>query len=80
LDNARPPNSAGQLNLSAGKTSSEYHTPYSPDVTPSDFYPFGMLKEKFKNCSARPFDELKQEVDSILTPIFEAELISVFQT
>jgi hypothetical protein len=39
-----------------------------------------MLLEKLKNCTARTFDELKQEVDWILRSILEAELISVSQT
>jgi hypothetical protein len=39
-----------------------------------------MLKEKLKNCTARTFDEFKQEVDSIVRNISEAELISVFHT
>jgi hypothetical protein len=39
-----------------------------------------MLQEKLKNGIARRFDELNQEVDSILRSIPEAELISVLQT
>jgi hypothetical protein len=54
--------------------------PYSPNVASSDFYLFGMLKEKFKKCTARTFDEFKQEVDSIVRSISEAELISIFHT
>jgi hypothetical protein len=38
-----------------------------------------MLKGNLKNCTARTFDELSQEVNSILRRIPEAELISVFQ-
>jgi hypothetical protein len=54
--------------------------PFSPDVATSEFYPFGMLHEKLKNHTAKTFDELKQEVDSILKNITEAQLGSVFQT
>jgi hypothetical protein len=56
------------------------HSPYSPDRAPSDLDLVGMIKEKLKNCTARTLDVLKQEVDSILSCIPEAELISVFQT
>jgi hypothetical protein len=51
-----------------------------PDAAPSDFYPFGRLQEKLENWITRTFDELKQEMDSILRSIPEAELISVSQT
>jgi hypothetical protein len=56
------------------------HKTYSPDVALSDVYLFGMLKERFKNCTTRTVDELKQEVDSIMSNIPELKLISVFQT
>jgi hypothetical protein len=80
LDKVRPEILQGELNFSAEKVTRLRHPPYSPDAVPSDFYLFGMLKEKFKNCPARTFDELKPEVDSILKSKSEAELISVFQT
>jgi hypothetical protein len=54
-------------------------SPDSPDVTPSDFYLFRMVKEKLKKCAARMLHDLKREADSILSRIPKAELISVFQ-
>jgi hypothetical protein len=55
------------------------HPRYSQDVSPSGFPLFGIFQEKLKNYSARTSDELKQEVDSILRSVPEAERISVFQ-
>jgi hypothetical protein len=80
LDNVFPHNSARATEFIDGKKFIQLpHPPYSSNVTLSDFYLFGILKEKLKNCTARTFDELKQEVDSILRSIPEAELMSVFQ-
>jgi hypothetical protein len=39
-----------------------------------------MLHEKLENWIARTFDELKQEMGSILRSIPQAGLISLFQT
>jgi hypothetical protein len=71
LDNARLHNYARATDFINGNGSSDYRPP-------SIF--LECFKKKLKNCRARPFDELKQEVDSILTSIPEVHLISVFQT
>jgi hypothetical protein len=80
LEYARPHKSGGAIELIDGKKFIRLpQQSDAPDVTPFDFDLFGMLKEKFKNCNERKFDELKQEVDSILRSIPEAELISLFR-
>jgi hypothetical protein len=80
LDNPRSENSPGTTEFIDGKKFIRFpRPPYLLDVAPSDFYLFGMLKERLKNCTARTFDELKQEMDSILRSIPETELISVFK-
>jgi hypothetical protein len=53
--------------------------PYLPDVSPSDFYGFGMLKGKLKKCTPWPFDERKQEIEQILWSIPKTQPVSVFQ-
>jgi hypothetical protein len=80
LDNAETQNSARAAESIDEKTVIRLrHSPYSADVAPSDFSAFGTLQEKLKNCSARALDELKQETDSILRTISEAELMLAFQ-
>jgi hypothetical protein len=80
VDNALHHSSAGATEFIGEKTFIRLpRPPYWPDVAPSDFYLLGILQEKLKNCTARTYDQLKQEMNSILTRIPEAELISVFR-
>jgi hypothetical protein len=80
LDNARHYNFAEASEFIDGeKFMRLQHMSYSPDLVPFDFDLVRMLQEKLKNCAARTFHPLKQEVYSILKSIPEAELISVFQ-
>jgi hypothetical protein len=81
LDNAHPRNFASVTEFIDGKKSIRLpDLPYSPDITVSDIYRFGILNEKLKKCTMRTFYELKREMNSILRSILETELISIFQT
>jgi hypothetical protein len=43
--------------------------PYSPDITPSDFYLFDNVKQRLQTCQNRSFEELQENVDEILDSI-----------
>jgi len=42
------------------------HLPYSPDLTPSDFYVFGLIQEAMGGKSFRSDEEVQQEVHECL--------------
>jgi hypothetical protein len=42
------------------------HLAYSPDLAPSDFYPFGYVQELLSGCQFADQDSLLQAVSDIL--------------
>jgi hypothetical protein len=40
------------------------HSLYSPDISPWDFWPFGMLKEIMKDCEYNLNDEIEEAIAS----------------
>ena len=54
------------------------HPPYSPDITPSDFYLLGNIKEKLKGYSFESPEELRHQVHLILNDISKDELNRAF--
>lgn len=55
------------------------HPPYSPDISPCDFWLFGFIKEKLKGCHFTSQDELKNAIGEILQEISEEEFSSVYE-
>ena len=45
------------------------HPPYSPDIAPSDFFLFGYIKEKLKNCHYGSTDRLMTAIYNIIDGI-----------
>jgi hypothetical protein len=54
------------------------HPPYSPDLTPSDFYLFDYIKQLLLGCEFTDRDPLLQAVSNILGGIEKATLEGVF--
>jgi hypothetical protein len=50
------------------------HSPYSPDIAPSDFYLFSTVKQRLQTCQGRSFKELQENVYDILDFIESTEL------
>jgi hypothetical protein len=53
--------------------------PYSPDIAPSDFFLFGMLKQKLKGKECANAVELSQTIQEIMTEITPEKRILVFR-
>jgi histone-lysine N-methyltransferase SETMAR len=56
------------------------HPPYSPDLAPSDFYLFGLVKGKLGHVDVMEEDDLFEALDEILGSIPGEELLRVFET
>jgi hypothetical protein len=54
------------------------HQAYSPDLAPSDFYPFGDVKQLLSRCQFADQDSLLQAISDILVGIEKVTLESVF--
>jgi hypothetical protein len=54
------------------------HPPYSPDLSPSDFYLFDYIKQFLLGCEFTDRDSLLQEVRGILGGIEKVTLEGVF--
>lgn len=80
FDNARPhkTNAVLQFCNNNGLSICE-HPPYSPDLAPSDFYLFGMIKQKLKGRKFDSENELFNAIVEILKCVSKEELISVFK-
>jgi hypothetical protein len=50
------------------------HSPYSPDIIPSDFYVFSTVKQHLQIYQGRSFEELQENVHEILDFIESIEL------
>jgi hypothetical protein len=55
-----------------------FHPPYSPDLTPSDFFLFGYIKGKLMGCRAEIPSELLVRIRGILAEIPRENLNAVF--
>ncbi|KAH0802208.1 histone-lysine N-methyltransferase SETMAR-like protein [Histomonas meleagridis] len=55
------------------------HPAFSQDLTPSDFYPFGKIKNELKGSGFVSEDELFEAIKSILEKITIDELESFFR-
>ena len=52
--------------------------PFSPDISPCDFYLFGKLKEYLKTIEAEDEDDLKSKIINFLKKISKKELKTVY--
>jgi hypothetical protein len=57
---------------------SALHPPYSPDLAPSDFYPFGYVKRCLTGLSFEDADHLFAAVESVVEGIEKVTLQTVF--
>jgi transposase len=55
------------------------HPPYSPDLTPSDFYLFGKLKGQMAGSEFESTEDLFATIRQLTNAIWRQELESVFQ-
>jgi histone-lysine N-methyltransferase SETMAR len=75
MDNTRPHNSRKSLHCVADNQFKRIpHSPYSPDIAPSDSYLFGTVKQRLQTCKGRSFEELQENVHEILSLIGPDEL------
>jgi transposase len=55
------------------------HPPYSPDLTPSDFFLFGYVKERLKEMVFPSYEELLDVIGEVVTGIELETLTAVFE-
>jgi hypothetical protein len=55
------------------------HPPYSPDIVTSDFYLFGIVKQRLQTCHDGSYDELQANMHVILAAIDPTELAATMQ-
>ena len=79
MDNARPHRAKSSQNaLTQNNLSTMPHPPYSPDLTPSDFYLFGHLKRSLGSRRFASFEELEQAVRDHIDKIGVPEIRRVY--
>jgi hypothetical protein len=78
LDNARPHNSRkSEAALTATKARRIPALVYSPDLSPSDFFLFGMLKEQMSGTSYNSPDELISAISELIASLPKDQLVIV---
>ena len=55
------------------------HPPYSPDLTPCDFWLFPKLKEKLKSCRYETIEEMKEAVTKVIDTLTQEDFHGAFQ-
>jgi hypothetical protein len=81
LDNARPHNSRkSETALTATKPRRIPATAYSPDLSPSNFFLFGMLKERMSGTLYNSPDELIFAISELIASLPKYQLGSVSET
>ena len=53
--------------------------PYSPDLTPCDFWLFPKLKEKLRGCRYETIEEMKEAVTQVIDTLTQEEFHGAFQ-
>lgn len=80
MDNARPHTSkATQKVLNELKFIQLPHPPFSPDISPNDFFLYGMLKKELQGRHHETFDDLIKSVDEILHKISKKTYSAVYE-
>jgi hypothetical protein len=79
LDNASPHNSRRcQECLEAHRVTRLQHPPYSPDLSPSDFFLFGYLKERLTDFDRKSLEDLKYAITSLFNETNKETLVAIF--
>jgi hypothetical protein len=79
LDNARPHNSRkSEAALTATKARRISAPAYSLDLSPSDFFLFGMLKERISGTSYSSPDELISAISELIASLPKEQLVCVY--
>ena len=55
------------------------HRPYSPDLTPCDFWLFPKLKEEFRGCRYKTIEEIKEAVTKVIDTLTQEDFHGTFQ-
>ena len=55
------------------------HPPYSPDLTPCDFWLFPKLKEKLRGCCYETIEEMKEAVTKVIDTLTQEDFHGAFQ-
>ena len=56
------------------------HPPYSPDLTPCDFWLFLKLKEKLRGCRYETIEEMKEAVTKVIDTLTQKDFDGAFQS
>jgi hypothetical protein len=81
MDNARPHNAGRPTEcLQAQKIQRIPHPAYSPDLTPSDFFLFGYIKQKLTEYDIPDRKNLKSGITYIFHEIGQETLMTVLET
>ena len=54
-------------------------TPYSPDLTPCDFWLFPKLKGKLRGCRYETIEEMKEAVTKVIDTLTQEDFHGAFQ-
>jgi transposase len=80
MDNARPHNSRkSEVALTVTKARRIPASAYSPDLSPSDFLFFGMLKGRMSGTSYSSPDELISAISELIVSFPKDHLVSVYK-
>jgi hypothetical protein len=80
LDNARPHNSRkSPAAHTATKTRRIPAPAYSPDLSPSDFFLFGMFKERMSGTIYSSADELISAISELIASPPKDQLVSLYK-
>jgi hypothetical protein len=80
LDNARPHNSRkSEAAVTATKARRIPDPASSPDLSPIDFLPFGMLKERMSGTSHSPPDKLISAISEVIASLPKKQLVTVYK-
>jgi hypothetical protein len=81
LDNARPHNSRkGEAVLTATKARRISAPAYSPDHSPSDFFLFGIFKERMSGTSYSSPGELISAISELIASLPKDHLVRVYKS
>jgi hypothetical protein len=81
MDNAGPRNSGrAQRFIEDSRAEHLPHLAYSPDLSPSDFFLFGNIKEKLSDYNCEGREDLLNGITEIFTRIDQEVLPSVFES
>jgi histone-lysine N-methyltransferase SETMAR len=78
-DNARPHTAKLSTQyFNENQMKSATHPPYSPDLAPSDFYPFGYVKRSLAGLASEDADQLRAIIEGVQEGIEKVTLQAVY--